>query len=490
MKNLITLIFLLGLFIPALWSQSPNGINYQAIVRNTNGKAIVNRSVSLRFSILQDAAAGTVVYKETHIAATNQFGLVNLAIGRGTVVTGIFSSIDWGDHPYFLKTELDSTGGNNYMFMGTSQLLSVPYCLYSNNGVPTGQDQGDMLYWTGTKWTKVPAGENGQILTFADGIPTWGQLPDQLPEVSTTPVTNITVTTATSGGTIADDGGADVTSRGVCWNTSPNPTTTNNKSANGGGLGGFTSNLTGLTSNTSYYVRAYATSAAGTGYGNEVNFLTLTAFVCGQTLIYDGKGYPTVQIGTQCWFKENLNIGTRINAVLAQTNNTVIEKYCYNDLVSNCDVYGGLYQWDEMMDYTLSSNANPSGRQGICPVGWHLPSDAEWCVVTTFLDPTVNCSITTWSGTDAGGKLKETGISHWATPNSGATNASSFTAVPAGYRTGNGTFTAINNNNYMSSSTEVAATTAYYRNLYYNYASVSRGSNAKTSGYTVRCLKD
>jgi len=85
----------------------------------------------------------------------------------------------------------------------------------------------------------------------------------------------------------------------------------------------------------------------------------------------DGKTYNTVLIGTQCWMRENLNIGTRIDGSQNQTDNGTIEKYCYDDLESNCDIYGGLYQWDEAMQYVTTQ-----GVQGICPAGWHLPTDA------------------------------------------------------------------------------------------------------------------
>jgi len=139
-------------------------------------------------------------------------------------------------------------------------------------------------------------------------------------------------------------------------------------------------------------------------------------------------------IGTQCWFKENLNVGTMINGTHNQTNNSVIEKYCYNNLTSNCDIYGGLYQWGEMVQYlngtsnTTTWNPPPTGNvQGICPTGWHIPKDAEWTVLTTYLG---GVSV-------AGGAMKETGNAHWSSPNTGATNSSGFTALGSGLRWSN-----------------------------------------------------
>ncbi|MCD4697445.1 MAG: hypothetical protein K8S16_14520, partial [Bacteroidales bacterium] len=142
---------------------------------------------------------------------------------------------------------------------------------------------------------------------------------------------------------------------------------------------------------------------------------------CGDVLIdtRDGQSYNTVQIGTQCWMAENLNIGTRIDGVNEMTDNSTIEKYCYDDLETNCDTYGGLYQWDEMMQYTTTP-----GVQGICPTGWHLPTDNEWCTLENGVDAgTVSCTAIGWRGIDAGGNLKEIGTTHWNSPNTGATNS-------------------------------------------------------------------
>jgi hypothetical protein len=143
---------------------------------------------------------------------------------------------------------------------------------------PQGTNIGDMQYWNGTQWVGLPVGTNGQILTFNNGVPTWGGI--QIPVISTTSVTNINSTTATSGGNITSDGGGPVTARGVCWSTVSNPTTADSKTNDGTGTGSFISNLTGLTVNILYYIRAYATSSVGTSYGNQGSFTT--SFAIGQ----------------------------------------------------------------------------------------------------------------------------------------------------------------------------------------------------------------
>ena len=158
----------------------------------------------------------------------------------------------------------------NYYWNGTRWIAVNP---------PQGVNAGDMLYWNGTQWVGVPAGSNGQVLTFNNGVPTWGVV--QLPILNTTSVSNIGVNSANSGGNIASDGGSPVTVRGVCWSLTPNPTTSNFKTVDGSGTGIFTSSMTGLAPYTLYYVKAYATNSVGTAYGDQVSFSTI-AFAVGQ----------------------------------------------------------------------------------------------------------------------------------------------------------------------------------------------------------------
>jgi len=297
-----------------------------------------------------------------------------------------------------------------------------------------------------------------------------------LPTVYTTSVTNISTTTATSGGNVTSDGGATVTARGVCWSTSSNPTISDNHTTDGSGTGTFTSYLTGLTPNTLYYVRAYAINSVGTAYGSEITFTTLSSFTCGDILTYEGITYTTIQIGTQCWFKENLNIGMMILGIQNQTNNSIIEKYCYNDIDSNCDVYGGLYQWDEMMQYSTIP-----GIQGICPGGWHIPTAAEWSTLMTFLG----------GESFAGGKMKETGTVHWAPPNTGATNSSGFTGLPGGARVYlDGSFCNITKAGYFWLSSENDTNDPYYARLFYASEEVLNYFISKLTGNSIRCLNN
>ncbi len=311
----------------------------------------------------------------------------------------------------------------------------------------------------------------------------------EAPTVTTDNATGITYSSAISGGNITYNGGAPVTARGVCWSTSSNPTLADNYTTDGTGTGSFTSNITGLAANTQYYIRAYATNSEGTGYGNEVSFIaTPPPFVnCGDLLTYEGQNYTTVQIGGQCWMAENLNVGIMIQGGLYQTNNGQIEKYCYGNDQINCDIYGGLYQWDEMMQYVTTE-----GIKGICPDGWHLPTDNEWKTMEIYLGMIQSQADTVgWRGTNEGGKLKEIGTTHWNAPNTGATNSSGFAALPGGYNY-YGSFRYLDDQGHWWASTPYSNTGAWSRRLYFNYAQVYRynWNHVKALGRSVRCLKD
>ena len=216
-------------------------------------------------------------------------------------------------------------------------------------------------------------------------------------------------------------------------------------------------------------------------------FAMRPSFVCGDNVSYSGQNYHTLLIGDQCWFKENLNVGTMINGSQNQTNDSVIEKYCYNNQTSNCDVYGGLYQWGEMVQYlngasnSTSWNPVPTGNvQGICPTGWHLPSISDWTTLINYL-----------GGTNvAGGKMKEAGTTHWDPPNTGATNSSGFTALGAGMRGNASSFTLFHVQNILSAATEYAPNGGNAVWLDYSSAAGETGGFSKYWGFSVRCVKD
>jgi len=128
-----SVVILCMVITSALWAGAPQGLNYQAVARNANGVALQNQSVNVRLTIHDTTAGGTIVYQETDPVTTNAFGLFNVVIGQGYVVSGNFTSILWGSAPKFLQVELDPTGGTSFTDMGTTQMQSVPYALYAGN---------------------------------------------------------------------------------------------------------------------------------------------------------------------------------------------------------------------------------------------------------------------------------------------------------------------------------------------------------------------
>ena len=205
------------------------------------------------------------------------------------------------------------------------------------------------------------------------------------------------------------------------------------------------------------------------------------------TVTYEGQVYNTIQIFGQCWLKENLNVGVMIPGTQEMENNDTIEKYCYDNDPANCDTYGGLYQWDEMMQYTTTQ-----GVQGICPPDWHLPTDEEWKQLEGTVDsqygyPDPEWDGIGWRGYDAGKNLKST--TGWYSGGNG-TNDFGFTALPGGYRSYNGGFGSLGYDGGFWSSTEYDTNTAWSRGLLYSYSSVYRYGNSKDYGFSVRCLQD
>ncbi len=197
----------------------------------------------------------------------------------------------------------------------------------------------------------------------------------------------------------------------------------------------------------------------------------------------DGNIYNTVQIGGQCWMKENLRVGVRIDVSQDMTSGNGIEKYCYNDDPANCETYGGLYQWNEMMQYITTQRT-----QGICPSGWHLPTDDEWKTMEMALGMSQSqANAAGWRGTDEGEKMKST--SGWNN-NGNGTNSSGFIALPGGYRTSTGLFYSLGDYGYWWSRTEDSGTYVWYRYLGYNNDQVLRSNNYKTNGFSARCLQN
>jgi uncharacterized protein (TIGR02145 family) len=241
--------------------------------------------------------------------------------------------------------------------------------------------------------------------------------------------------------------------------------------------------LTGLIKSTKYYYRVKIESSVGTTYGSNISFTTKDS--SGIVIIfnpnltydsisdYDGNTYKTIQIGTQTWMAENLrtlkyNDGTSIPFITdgVKWKALTTPGYCWYD--NDSVAYGPLYNW-----YTVNTGK-------LCPTGWHVPSDAEWTLIETYLGGSV----------EAGGKMKEIGTTHWSSPNTGATNESGFTALPGGYCNYFGSFNSIRRHGYWWSSTEVTSENAYCRDIFYGYSNTDRSVSNQKGGFSVRCIKN
>ncbi len=325
------------------------------------------------------------------------------------------------------------------------------------------------------------------------------------PTVITTSVTDINYTSATCGGEVLNANGYEVTTRGVCWSISSNPTIFDNKTVDGSGLGNFISSIEGLTENVVYYVRAYATNQIGTSYGNEISYTT-TNYIPGTVTDYDGNIYNHLLIGNQIWMAENLKVihysdGTSVPNVTDDNDwnsLTITDKaYCYYDNSSyNGDTFGALYTWAAAMNGAEGSSSNPSGVQGICPVGWHLPSNDEWEELIDYL--IANGYGYEGSGNDVAKSLASSSL--WSTSqtegaigyNASSNNSSGFNGLPSGYRGYEGGFFLISNICELWSSSvgfNSQAASALYLNS--NSIGVSVTNNLhKNDGFPIRCLKD
>jgi len=294
--------------------------------------------------------------------------------------------------------------------------------------------------------------------------------PDPL-ALSTAVVTDITYSSATSGGNITSDGGLEITARGVCWSQLQNPTTADSKTEDGSGSGAYTSTITGLTPNTTYYVRAYATNSDGTAYGAELPFST------GLLEDIEGNTYNTITIGDQVWMQENLKV-TKLNDGTEIPNVTDEDTWLYtsepgygwydNEALIFGELYGAMYNW-----YAVNTGS-------LCPDGWHVPTDAEWTILTDYLG----------GEAVAGGQLKEAGTEHWTSPNTDATNTTGFTALPGGYRSNGGQYYSIGSSGSWHTSSEKDNMFVWRRDMQSNHGEVKRWDNNKNFGFSVRCIKD
>jgi uncharacterized protein (TIGR02145 family) len=294
-------------------------------------------------------------------------------------------------------------------------------------------------------------------------------------DITTAPLTDITLISAISGGTITGDAGSTITGSGIVWDTSPNPTVSLlTKTDEGLSPGNFSSAISNLSPDVTYYIRAYVSNSRTTTYGQELNFKTLNSIID-----FDGNSYKVVKIGSQIWMAENLkttsyNDGTPIPNVTDAGDWIGLTSGAYtyynNDAATYKNPYGAIYN-----GYAVQMGS-------LCPDGWHIPSEDEWIQLANFVG----------GEAIAGGQLKEAGTDHWAPPNTGATNNFGFTAVPSGHRWTDGRFYDINEGAQLWSSTESEFAPGNIRIFGMSYLenNAIRPSYPQIYGAACRCVMD
>jgi uncharacterized protein (TIGR02145 family) len=530
-KEIVSLMTIL--FIVSISAQIPQKMSYQSVVRNSSNQLVTNKVVGMKISILKGSTTGSSVYSEIQTPSTNANGLISIEIGSGTG----FNTIDWSTGLYFIKTETDPAGGTNYTISGVSQLLSVPYSLYANkagNGFsgnysdltnkPNLSDTAKYL-----KTEKEPAFN----ASLAKGIKTtdtakWnakssfsGNYVDltNKPNLSDTakylktekePAFNASIakgiksTDTSKWNTKSNFSGkyADLSDKPILYDSSwaaikdkpifadvaisgnyndlmnqPSiPDTLKKLKLDAGN--NIIKNVANPIGNGDAVNKAYVTlrvsSTGDTLFLGNNQYVIITGISVANPPVKDKDGnvYKTVIIGNQTWMVQNLsttkyNDGTSIPKVKGWTAWSKMTTPAYSwqkdDSATYKNPYGALYNW-----YAVNTGK-------LCPTGWHVPSNAEWTTLTTFL-----------GGDDvAGSKLKENGTTHWKI-DFGADNSSGFTALPGEYYGAN----SVGGSGYWWSSTISDSKNALMFYLYVDNG-VQRGDiSLDYSGFSVRCLKN
>jgi len=325
-----------------------------------------------------------------------------------------------------------------------------------------------------------------------------------IPVLFTLEVSDITQKSAESGGKISDDGGSLIVARGVCWSIGQNPTINDNKTTDGIGRGSFISWLKDLEHQTTYFLRAYATNAYGTAYGNTVTFTTKDEFrPCpGISIVtdIDGNVYNTVQIGDQCWMKENLKTTHYRNGMPIEHLSDDSEWLSnfngaytwYDNDPSWKDIYGALYNW------FAANNAD-----GLCPSGWHVPTEAEWTKLVEYIisigiifnninyKPGNALKSCRQVNSPSGGVCNTEEHPRWTYhPAHSGFDEFGFSGQPGGFRESDGFFSSMGGLGFWWSATEASSDIAWSYILSYNHGDAHRYFDFKVSGLSVRCLKD
>lgn len=320
-------------------------------------------------------------------------------------------------------------------------------------------------------------------------------------EISTEAVQHLEYLSHRFTGKIGGLGDEEISEHGFCWSESESPDISGSNIRLGtmSSSGEFSCIVSDFAESTGYFLRAYVVVNNIPYYGNELTFTTSWS-AKNSVMDVDGNLYKTVRIGNQTWMAQNLKV-TRYSDMHPIQNvkdhatwfdfSEQSKAYCYFDNeLNNMYAYGALYTWAAASNGSEGSDLNPSGIQGVCPTGWHLPSDSEWKELEVHLGMNPeDADRREWRGAGVGGKMKREGSAYWKSPNSGANNESGFTALPGGYRHGSAEFLDLRHTARFWTST-MDNSYGWFRGLDYDHSSINRSSDGLYSGHSVRCVKD
>jgi uncharacterized protein (TIGR02145 family) len=302
-------------------------------------------------------------------------------------------------------------------------------------------------------------------------------------------------------GTIVSLGNEEINDHGFCWSESVNPETDGTLIELGArsSTGSFSTTVYDVLPGTTYYVKAYAKTLSDIFYGEVKSFTTPDTLPL-LIIDIDHNIYYPVKIGDQTWMSDNLKATRysdgstipRVEERLAWFDFSLYTRaYCwYENYGAIGATYGALYTWPAAMNIYSEIDIKPGKVQGICPDGWHLPDDSEWKQLEMFFGMSqAEADGENWRGEKEGGKLKHEGIQYWTSPNTGSTNESGFSALPAGWRDGAGYFRNLGTSARFWSSSK-RADYAWIRQLDYNSSRIFRGTTGLYEGISVRCIKD
>lgn len=466
MKKPVTILSAILFLVFNTFAQSPEIMSYQAVIRDSNSSLVKNQSIGMQISILQGSANGTPVYVETQSPTTNANGLVSIEIGTGTTSYD-FSAIEWSSGPYFIKTETDPSGGINYSITGTSQLLSVPYALHAKSAeyIEGGINENDPAY------SSSPASgiEPSDINNWNEAH-TWGDH-SKAGYLENYEVTQEDVTSHQEALKIKESQITDL--KEYYLSTNPDSFITDYEATQED----VTSHQEALKIKESQIsdLKDYATKdmnneritnladpvndndAATKAYVDalleRIEALEEANVEMGFTDPRDGNYYKTVKIGNQEWMAENLKY---LPSVVGENTRSETTPYYYvygyngtnvaeAKATSYYNTYGALYNWTAAMNNATNSYDNPSGVQGVCPAGWHLPSPNEYSELAGYLsengynfDGSIEydefdnkiakslASLSSWKFSSAIGSIGNEEYTEYR-------NKSGFSALPGGY---------------------------------------------------------